>query len=156
MRSRQNKPMTRSRLFPLMIALVTASLVVAFAFRLSMNVQYHAARKNPTASISMEESRRGFIGKAASIAATSSSGMARPKVVNAENSLDDTFTTSESGLKYKVLKEGAGAVPSSGQTVKAHYTGWLDGFDSAKKFDSSRDKGREYLSFSHQCNACLV
>ena len=29
-----------------------------------------------------------------------------------------TFTTSDSGLKYKVLKEGTGAVPANGQTVK--------------------------------------
>jgi peptidylprolyl isomerase len=47
-------------------------------------------------------------------------------------------------LKYKVTKEGTGAVPSPGQTVKAHYTGWLDGFDSIKKFDSSRDRGRPF------------
>lgn len=25
---------------------------------------------------------------------------------------------------------------------QAHYTGWLDGFDSIRKFDSSRDRGR--------------
>lgn len=57
------------------------------------------------------------------------------------------FITTESGLQYKVTKEGTGAVPSPGQTVKAHYTGWLDGFDSDKKFDSSRDRGRPF-SFS--------
>ena len=46
--------------------------------------------------------------------------------------------------KYKVLKEGTGAIPEPGQTVKAHYTGWLDGFDSIRKFDSSRDRGRPF------------
>jgi len=58
----------------------------------------------------------------------------------------DDFITTESGLQYKVTqepKEGA-AVPQPGQTVKAHYTGWLDGFDSPKKFDSSRDRGRPF------------
>jgi FKBP-type peptidyl-prolyl cis-trans isomerase len=55
-----------------------------------------------------------------------------------------TFTTSDSGLQYKVVKEGTGAVPANGQTVKAHYTGWLDGFDSIRKFDSSRDRGRPF------------
>jgi len=56
----------------------------------------------------------------------------------------DGFVTAESGLKYKVLKEGTGAIPAQGQTVKAHYTGWLDGFDSIRKFDSSRDRGRPF------------
>merc|ERR1712216_1031871 len=50
----------------------------------------------------------------------------------------------ESGFRYKVTKEGDGAIPSPGQTVKAHYTGWLDDFNSIKKFDSSRDRGRPF------------
>jgi FKBP-type peptidyl-prolyl cis-trans isomerase len=29
----------------------------------------------------------------------------------------------------------------AGDTVKVHYTGWLDGFDGKKKFDSSLDRG---------------
>jgi hypothetical protein len=37
--------------------------------------------------------------------------------------VDSGFITTESGLKYKVVKEGTGAIPSPGQTVKAHYTG---------------------------------
>lgn len=47
-------------------------------------------------------------------------------------------------LQYKITKEGDGAIPQAGQTVKAHYTGWLDGFDSIRKFDSSRDRGRPF------------
>ena len=43
-----------------------------------------------------------------------------------------------------MTKEGTGATPSPGQAVKAHYTGWLDGFESIKKFDSSRDRGRPF------------
>jgi peptidylprolyl isomerase len=35
----------------------------------------------------------------------------------------DGFITTESGMRYKVLKEGTGAIPQSGQTVKTHYTG---------------------------------
>jgi len=65
-----------------------------------------------------------------------------PDVTNLPDS--DGFVTTESGLRYKITKEGTGAVPISGQTVKAHYTGWLDGFDGDKKFDSSRDRNRPF------------
>lgn len=37
--------------------------------------------------------------------------------------------------------------PKAGQTIAAHYTGWLDGFDSEKKFDSSYDR-RKPLQFA--------
>ena len=56
----------------------------------------------------------------------------------------DDFITTESGLKYRTTKEGTGAIPETGQLVKAHYTGWLDGFDSPRKFDSSRDRNRPF------------
>lgn len=44
-----------------------------------------------------------------------------------------------SGLQYKVIQAGNGAIPVDGQTVKTHYHGTLiDG----KKFDSSYDRGQ--------------
>lgn len=50
-----------------------------------------------------------------------------------------TPVTTPSGLKYWVLRPGDGAIPTRGQTVAVHYTGWLaDG----KKFDSSLDRGQ--------------
>lgn len=64
------------------------------------------------------------------------------ELINAEKSLasvpydvqgKDTLTT-QSGLQYIVVKEGKGAKPKSGNTVKVHYTGYLiDGniFDSS-------------------------
>eukprot|EP00933_Yihiella_yeosuensis_P014635 TRINITY_DN13042_c0_g1_i1.p1 TRINITY_DN13042_c0_g1~~TRINITY_DN13042_c0_g1_i1.p1 ORF type:complete len:183 (+),score=42.73 TRINITY_DN13042_c0_g1_i1:72-620(+) len=52
------------------------------------------------------------------------------------------FTETESGLQYKVIKEGTGDLPKRGAQIKADYTGWLDDFDSPAKFDSSRDRGR--------------
>ena len=91
------------------------------------------------AAFSFSTSRRDFVG-----AATASLVVAAPNVALADEADADGFITTESGLKYKVLKEGDGAIPSPGQTVKAHYTGWLDGFDSIKKFDSSRDRGRPF------------
>jgi peptidylprolyl isomerase len=47
----------------------------------------------------------------------------------------------ESGLRYIVHEEGEGDSPKKGQTVKAHYTGFLlDG----TKFDSSVDRGQPF------------
>jgi peptidylprolyl isomerase len=83
--------------------------------------------------------RRSFVKSSAALVAGTA---AAPQLVGAEDYSD--FTTTESGLKYKIIKEGDGAVPLQGQTVKAHYTGWLDDFDSIKKFDSSRDRGRPF------------
>ena len=49
----------------------------------------------------------------------------------------DAITT-QSGLKYVVVAEGAGETPAPGAMVKVHYTGkLLDG----TKFDSSVDRG---------------
>lgn len=45
------------------------------------------------------------------------------------------------GLRYVVTQEGTGATPTKGQTISAHYTGYLlDG----KKFDSSVDRGKPF------------
>jgi len=47
----------------------------------------------------------------------------------------------ESGLEYVVREEGTGDVPTAGQKIKAHYTGYLlDG----RKFDSSVDRGQPF------------
>jgi FKBP-type peptidyl-prolyl cis-trans isomerase FkpA len=54
-----------------------------------------------------------------------------------------TFTTTKSGLKYRVLRKGEGKKPEAKQTVKVNYHGWLDG---GKVFDSSYKRG-EAISF---------
>jgi peptidylprolyl isomerase len=52
----------------------------------------------------------------------------------------DTVTT-ESGLKYVVVKRTGGATVMPGKSVEVHYSGYLlDG----KKFDSSRDRGEPF------------
>jgi FKBP-type peptidyl-prolyl cis-trans isomerase len=54
-----------------------------------------------------------------------------------------TWTTTDSGLKYAVIKAGVGkpeAVP--GDRVRAHYTGWLK--DTGEKFDSSYDRNQPF------------
>ncbi|CAL1137850.1 unnamed protein product [Cladocopium goreaui] len=56
------------------------------------------------------------------------------------------FTETSSGLQYKVIQEGTGPIPTTGQRIKADYTGWLDDFESDRKFDSSRDR-RQPLEF---------
>lgn len=56
----------------------------------------------------------------------------------AENAKKDGVKSTPSGLQYKVLKEGDGALPAKTDMVKVHYTGtFIDG----KKFDSSVDRG---------------
>jgi hypothetical protein len=56
---------------------------------------------------------------------TPSSTMAATDDEGVVASSDDGFITTESGLRYKVVAVGNGAIPSPGQTVKAHYTGTI-------------------------------
>ena len=61
-------------------------------------------------------------------------------VAHAEEGEENTFKTTDSGLKYKDTKLGDGNSPAPGDTVRVHYTGWLEDFESEKKFDSSYDR----------------
>ena len=52
----------------------------------------------------------------------------------AENATKEGVQTTESGLQYKIIKQGKGKVPTDKNTVKVHYKGTLiDGTE----FDSS-------------------
>lgn len=54
------------------------------------------------------------------------------------------FTTTESGLKYKILRKGSGDYPRAQSFVTVDYAGWLD---SGAEFDSSYGR-REATKFN--------
>ena len=49
--------------------------------------------------------------------------------------------TGDGGILKKIIKEGSGDNPQSGNEVIAHYTGTLD---NGTVFDSSRTRGKEF------------
>jgi peptidylprolyl isomerase len=57
--------------------------------------------------------------------------------------MDEQIIETATGLGYVEIAEGTGAQPTTGDSVRVHYTGWLE---SGQKFDSSRDRG-EPLEF---------
>ncbi len=73
--------------------------------------------------------------------------VAFPKLPDGAGKIDEkaakSFTTTESGLKYRILRKGSDAMPTARQTVEVHYHGWLD---NQNVFDSSYKRG-ESISF---------
>jgi FKBP-type peptidyl-prolyl cis-trans isomerase FklB len=60
------------------------------------------------------------------------------KAFLAKNAKKEGVKTLPSGLQYKVITEGAGVSPKTGDTVRVHYSGtFIDGTE----FDSSRKRG---------------
>lgn len=55
----------------------------------------------------------------------------------------EEFTTTESGLKYRIRRKSNGPKPTAANSVTVHYKGWLD---DGTKFDASYDRG-EPISF---------
>lgn len=56
-----------------------------------------------------------------------------------ENKSKDGVTTTESGLQYRIVKQGDGVIPTTASTVVVHYSGrLLDGTE----FDSSYRRGQ--------------
>lgn len=59
------------------------------------------------------------------------------------------FTTTASGLKYRILRKSDGKKPNESSTVRVHYRGWIpnpDNPDQGREFDSSY-KGGQPISF---------
>jgi peptidylprolyl isomerase len=104
----------------------------------------HGRTVRPSGTELSVVNRRAFV-QVASVGAVAATLGSSPLQAMAADDKND-FVTTESGLQYKVTKEGLpdGAIPSPGQTVKTQYTGWLEDFDSEKKFDSSRDRNRPF------------
>jgi FKBP-type peptidyl-prolyl cis-trans isomerase len=65
--------------------------------------------------------------------------LAVAKWMEEKNKIGYTFT--ESGLGIKVVKDGSGELPQTGQNVKVHYSGFLE---DGTKFDSSVDRGEPF------------
>ena len=61
----------------------------------------------------------------------------------AENALRDGVVTTDSGLQYRIIKEGSGPKPAASDVVTVHYTGT---FIDEMVFDSSHMRG-EPVSF---------
>jgi FKBP-type peptidyl-prolyl cis-trans isomerase len=73
--------------------------------------------------------------------------VAYPELPKGAGALDKeapkTFTATNSVLKYRILRKGAGKMPKASDSVEVHYHGWLD---NGKVFDSSYRRG-ETISF---------
>ena len=102
------KQSTMTKLFSILAGLALVGSAASFSMTMS--------------SSSPSTDRRSFVRTAG--AAAAAGALVNPTKANAELADPSVqadysdFTTSESGLKYKVLKEGTGAIPQAGQTVK--------------------------------------
>lgn len=61
-----------------------------------------------------------------------------PKPGPVDQDAPEEFTTTESGLKYRIRRKGDGEKPKATDTVTVHYKGWLD---DETVFDSSYQRG---------------
>lgn len=66
-----------------------------------------------------------------------------PKLPTGAGAIDEDapreFTTTKSGLKYRILRQGDGKKPTVLNKVEAHYRGWLT---NGTEFDSSYKRGK--------------
>jgi FKBP-type peptidyl-prolyl cis-trans isomerase len=76
------------------------------------------------------------LGIAGMLGLAQSAGSAEPGPVDKDAPKE--FKSTESGLKYRVLRNSNAPKPRAANTVQVHYKGWLDG---GKEFDSSYKRG---------------
>lgn len=72
---------------------------------------------------------------------TSTANSTITEIADMSTDANQETVTTPSGLKYKEIKVGSGALPVTGQTVNVHYTGTLE---DGTKFDSSRDRNSPF------------
>ena len=89
----------------------------------------------------------GLVLAGAGMAHVRAAEVAFPELPKGAGKIDEKapkeFTTTKSGLKYRILREGKGKKPTATKQVEVNYHGWLD---SGKVFDSSYKRG-ESISF---------
>jgi len=68
----------------------------------------------------------------------------QPKMMAGPVAVDESWTTTASGLTFMDIAVGNGETPTPGSVVKVEYTGWLE--SSGTMFDSS--SGRAPIAFS--------
>lgn len=135
-----------------LVCLLSLCTVDAFSCKVNGNCKVRGklvetslrARSNVGDSISYKQ-LINFTAERATLSAIAVSS-ALVVLANGAGAAETNFVKTESGLQYRDLKEGEGASPVPGDTVRVHYTGWLDDFESEKKFDSSYDR-RTPLTF---------
>lgn len=66
---------------------------------------------------------------------------AQPEQTGPAQVSENQYKTTDSGLKYAILKKSEGEKPQSGQTVAVHYSGWLP---DGKNFDSSYKRNQPF------------
>jgi hypothetical protein len=99
------------------VVLAGGAIVAAFNLPPSISNDAGTAASSSTLAIN----RRDFAAKSASAAAAAVAATAvLPGAAVADDAADPyaDYVTSESGMRYLITKEGDGAVPSAGQTVK--------------------------------------
>ena len=109
--------------------------------QLVKGVNYNAFGSDSTKTISLKNLLAGFLTgvKTASMKKEFGANKAAGEKFLAENKKKPGVVTLPSGLQYKVIKEGSGAIPSDTTKVKVHYEGrTIDG----KVFESSYKNGQ--------------
>jgi len=76
---------------------------------------------------------------ALSLLALAPCAMAATEPGPVDKNAPEEFTTTKSGLKYRIRRASNGDKPKGANTVVANYKGWLD---DGKQFDSSYERGK--------------